>query len=426
MGHLFLFSIAGLFIVFIFIAIYGLVVGNHGLILMSYLVVAFKTNLFDEINLVWFEPQYFIAIIWILSILLLKSKKAYNHVVYYSKGLYHLVFYLMILYVLTSLKKHFLFEHGQLVTIKTLIKDLLDFFVIYTLVRKIRYLKIKKRHIEIGIILGVFLVSLQSLVAYKIGYVGHAGFQTDTYERVAGFMKNDVNELTCLINAPLFFILILISNNRISKILAFPIILLMFIAVLLTGSRTGLIMAFLVYVFYNLAAFDGVKNLFNYIAKQLLIGVLILFGAFIMFNKYGNATKTRMDSQKPTENVRIYRWIEYAGYLSEHPLYFFTGNSKEMQTRFSYGRSMHDLFIETNRDLGVLFVLGFLFIIYSIYRDSNPIAKYMLFIYLMYCLPLANPPLAYIPFIILYFNTYMYKNKIIIDYDKKSLLPING
>lgn len=425
MAQLFLFSIAGLFIIFILIAIYGLVKGNHGLILMSYLVVAYKTNLFDEINLVWFEPQYFIAIIWILSILLLKSKKTYNNVVYYSKGLYHLVFYLMVLYVLTSLKKHFLFGHDQLITIKTLVKYLLDFFVIYTLVRKVKYLKIKKKHIEIGIILGVFIVSFQSLFAYQIGYVGNSGFLTDTYERVAGFMKNDVNELTFLINAPLFYILILLSNNRINKVLSFSLILLMFISVLLTGSRTGLFTAFLVYVFYNLSVFDGVKNIFNYIAKQLLIGVFILIGAFILFNKYGESTKTRMDNEGAMENVRIYRWIEYSEYLSENPLYFFTGNLKEMQAGLSYGRSMHNLYIQTNRDLGIFFVLGFLFFIYSIYKDSNPIAKYILVLYMIYCLPLANPPIAYTPYIILYFNTFMYRNKTLIDYDKKRLSPIN-
>ena len=61
-------AIVVLFVFLVGLSVFGFLRGNIGLIIFSYLASSFKTNLLlsENVFYTYFEPQYIIALIWLI------------------------------------------------------------------------------------------------------------------------------------------------------------------------------------------------------------------------------------------------------------------------------------------------------------------------------------------------------------------------
>ena len=410
MTEVFVTTLNIIYVFLVFASIYGAFKGNLGLVIFSYLVVSFKTNLLTETGVAdtYFEPQYIIAIIWFVGVLINWSKLNKSKMGYADKSVLILVIVLFIAQTLETVKAINMFNSETEYSVKSFIKQILEILVLWTSILILPKLQYFEKYLKNGILWGVAIIAMQSFFASDIDGTKYSMDLPELENRVGGFMKMDLNELTALMTIPAYFILILVLNKRINRLVGIAVLIAIFISVLFTGSRTGLFAALLSPLFLIFSPDETNRIKFNFKRfKYVFFSIILVVAGYFILQTYGETTLQRFSSEKLDENIRVQRYPEYIYFFSKNPDYLFTGAQHEITSSLSYKRAAHNFYIQRVYGFGILYLLFILFLFRRLIKFSNKFIRFPIYIYLFYGLTLSNPPLGYLPFIVVYFSHYI-------------------
>jgi hypothetical protein len=405
-------SIYILYILFIIVAAFGFFKRDLGLIIFSYLVVSFKTNILGDSSEIsqYFEPQYIIGLIWLLAI---ATKKI--HYYYRLSKTDKYIFGFALLYsfavVFEPLKYLIIFKLGYSVSIKTILKTFIDLLVIYTFIGHNIKNTINSNYIKNGIILGVLIIAFQFFVPQSEVAIGINNFLTKEGLRYGGIMKANLNELAQVMLMPAYFIIVLIANNKINKTVGIISFLLISYGVLETGSRSGLFSLTFIILFLPFNPDLANKVIFNKKRASYLVIVLgAIFIGYYLLPIYGQTSIRRLRAEQLDENVRVLRYPEYFTFFSDNPLYLFTGAFSEIRGKYSHNYDSHSFYIGKVYMFGIFYLYLNLFLLWKIANSPNKLLKFPVILFLIFGITGSSPPLGFMPYILYYFSHYFYQN----------------
>lgn len=376
------------------------------LLVSLFIFTSLQQNLFatnDEIYN-YFEPHYFMGMLTIILFFLnLKKNDNFRHLSKLKKTLIRFLIFLYLSDLLLSFRQFLLFN-APMITWKVFLKSTIDTLAIIFLAMKIDKFR-NIRYVEYGIVLGILFLSLQSFFSNNL--VSWTQFMPETIGRTQGAVKIDLNEFCCVLVVGLSFYVLKSGKYRKKNITSFFYIGIVLIAVLLTGSRTGFILSSMIVLqlFFTMD-FKSKYNLLNLTTFFLLFLPMLYF----FYKIFGDTVTNRLFSEKLTENIRVHRWKEYIQFLLYHPSYIIIGTLEKISGRLSKGRAAHNLYIQCIYDWGIIYLFFYLnffykFIKISITTKSKYNLLFPILIFLSFGLTLSNPPLGFLPYIVVLSET---------------------
>jgi hypothetical protein len=205
-----------------------------------------------------------------------------------------------------------------------------------------------------------------SLTAIFSGTFQSLGFYTEISEdgyisRVNGFIGNgDANTLALVLILSIALLLNLPQwrNNTISKLLLLPLFL---FTIGITGSRSGLILLIIIFILTVLKK-NTRKNYFLVLGLTITV-ILSTFFFQATLDRFSNVQEEQFSTAPGTSN-RIGKWIFYYNHIINEQYSLLRGSSKEISLGWK-GEFLvaHNFYIQCVYNAGMLFLVGFLFIL---------------------------------------------------------------
>jgi hypothetical protein len=392
----------------VLLSLYGYIKRNYGIIFFAYLTTSFKVNLLSDsgISGTYFEPQYIIGLIWLLAVWTSAVHDKNKAIQKLEKNILVFVFLYSITPIFESLKGYILFNK-ELFTSKVVIKIVIDFLVFYTFINFNKVRTIPINYIKNGIVLGTLIIAGQFLLNPSDLDIGTTLIKTAQGERFGGIMKANLNDIAFILVIPAYYIIILFGNRKLNWLTSILSLLLILYGISMTGSRSGVFGFFLAMILFLFSPDLNNKILFN--KKRIIyIGlfIFILIIAYYLIPIFGQTFMKRLQSESLDNNVRVLRYPEYLSFFFGNPLYLFTGALTEITGRYSKNYAAHNFFIQRIYSFGVLYLFIYIVLLWRIATSRNKFLKYPVIIFLIYGITGSDPPLAYFPYILLFFNQY--------------------
>ena len=329
---------------------------------------------FDEFSL----TKLVVVFVFIFSLKILLTNKLKNY------EFFKIIFFYCIYAILSII-----WSIDTASTFDAAFKNLLPTIVLTFILLQTINNKTQLINIFISYILGCIVISCATVYSYFNFYK----FKLYDYARATAF-DQDQNELGFLLCFGIVLILYIIQftqqSNR-ARILYFLSAILLFYSILLTGSRT----AFIIIIFI---AFVLLFTRINFSKVFLVLPILLIIG-FYLFNLLTESISLRLldtfnqiESRNFTGRAAIWE-VGLSSFLESGKILFGIGHHSFQEfhkglTLENYGRAIHNTYLATFIELGLIGLFLYLNIIYYLSRKIIILYNKISIFYVLFLAPI--------------------------------------
>jgi len=339
----------------IFIVIYLITVGSNGLISRGDYIY----GIVGPIQIV-----SILALVYFLSSTVLDSSRSSSSPLKEFKIISNLIIFLFIYSVGDNITDYYFGIKGDFNDlIKVLVNASTKFGSLWIILIKNGekyYNAIFNSIFSIIIFYGITLIL--SPILLEIGYRSDIEEQIlYSFVRYDGFMGSaDSNSISSIFALLLGFVFSISEKIRIKRTYIFISIIIATMVIALTVSRTGLLLYGFVLLFY------AIRNIS--ISKIYIIAISLVILPVIFQNSLTRFDKSVKGQASAFLGNRGSKWIYYIDFLSEEPMSFIRGSSREIIMPVGYYRAAHNLYVQIIYENGIIVLLFFIFQLYGVYK----------------------------------------------------------